>query len=192
MGLGAVILMLGSTLLSAQSAPSEPIAQPDELAGLELVPDAELAEYRGGFLWQGVTIGFGAEIRTYLNGDLVLQTNVSWTETGAQTTQLVSGALTPADASQLQAGILVSGGITMNVGNQSVFLANEGQTAILHQTDGAIQNIVLNRASNVEASQQVDAVLDLGNFAAFQEQLLGHRIGDSIGDSVGQAIIGGH
>lgn len=163
----------------------------DEFASLEVVSNAELDTQRGGFVWDGVEIGLGAEIRTFLNGELVLQTNVSWTAAGAQVTQTMSGALTPAAATQLQSGILNSGGITMRVGDQQVFLANAGQTAILHRTDGAIQNILINTASSVDARQEVDAVLDLGNFGQFQDHFLGARLTESIGETVGQATIGG-
>jgi hypothetical protein len=156
----------------------------------EVVSDEELASLRGGFSWQGVEIGLGAEVRTYLNGELVLQTNINWTAKGAQTTQLVSGALTSADAAQLQAGILSSGGITMRVGQETVFLANQGQTAILHRTDGAIQNVLINRASNIEARQEIDAVLDLENFGSFQQDIVNTRIGNSLGEMVGQMTIG--
>ena len=164
-------------------------AEADELAGLEKIPDEQLAGYRGGFTWEGVDIALGAEIRTFLNGELVLQTNISLTEAGAQTSQFVSAALTPAGAAELQAGILTSGGISMTVGDQKVFLANGGQTALLHRTDGVIQNVLVNRASNIEAMQEIDATLDLGNFGQFQREVLDFRIGQAIGDAVAQATI---
>lgn len=174
-----------------QSLPSEPpIARQDELAGLETLSDAELAEQRGGFNWEGVDVQLGAEIRTYLNGELALQTNISWTPEGAQTSQWVSAILTPAAAAQLQAGILTSGGITMRVGDESVFLANDGQTAILHRTEGVLQNVLINRASNITGRQEVDAALDLGNFGQFQDRLTDLRIGQAVGDAVGLATIG--
>ncbi len=171
-------------------ATAAPAFASHELGGIEIVPDAELAEHRGGFVWEGVQIGLGAEIRTYLNGQLALQTNISWTESGAQQTQIVSGALTPVDAAQLQAGILTSGGISMRVGDQSVFLANEGQTALLHRTDGAIQNVIVNRASNVQANQQIDAVLDLENFGQLQDDIANMRLGAAVGDMISQPTIG--
>jgi hypothetical protein len=162
----------------------------DELAGVESVPDKELAGYRGGFVWEGVQIGLGAEIRTFLNGQLVLQTNITWTPAGAQTTRFVSGALTPVDAAQLEAGILSTGGITMKVGDQSVFLANEGQTVFVHGTNGSIQNILINRANNITAREEIDATLDLQNFGQFQQQQLQSQVGSSAGDSVGQMLSG--
>lgn len=189
---GTAIAVQAAPLAAMPSSPSggPPIARQDGLAGLEPLADEELAAQRGGFAWQGVEIALGAEIRTYLNGELVLQTNVSWGPAGANTTQLVSGALAPPAAEQLQAGILTGGGITMRVGDESVFLANQGQTAIMHRTDGAIQNVLVNRASNVEARQEIDAVLDLGNFGAFQQQILAERLGSSLGDLIAQTTIG--
>ena len=85
---------------------------------------------------------------------------------------------------------LVSGGITMRVGDQYVFLANGGQTAIVQPGDGALQNILINRASNITARQEVDAVLDLHNFGQFQQQTSNSRIGDMIGDAMNLGTIG--
>ena len=192
-----VTLVMGTALPPGQAVPasdrlpaaSAPALADMEMVGFEALSDAELAGLRGGFTWQGVQVGLGAEIRTYLDGNLVLQTNVSWTAAGAQTQQSVSGALTAADAAQLQAGILTSGAISMQIGNSSVFLANQGQTAFVHRTDGAIQNIIVNTASNVTALQEVDAVLNLGNFTQFQSGLLATHLGRTLGDIVGQAMI---
>ncbi len=197
--IGFLLPAIAGTALAVQAVPlpvaesplpsEPPIARQDELAGLVPLADHELAEQRGGFSWEGVQIGLGAEIRTYLNGSLALQTNISWSPNGAQTTQWASAVLTPAAAAELQAGILASGGITMRVGDETVFLANEGQTAILHRTDGSIQNVLINRASNIVARQEVDAALNLGNFGQFQDRLTDLRMGQAVGDVVGQATI---
>ncbi len=189
-GMAAAVQAVPLPAVPSSRSSEPPPAWADELAGLQPMADQELAEQRGGFRWEGVEIGFGAEIRTYLNGELALQTNIGWTAAGVSTNQWVSAALAPADAAQLQAGILTSGGIVMKVGDQSVFLANQGQTAILHRTDGALQNVLVNRASNITASQEVDAMLDLGNFSQLQDRLTDLRLGQAIGDAVGQATIG--
>jgi hypothetical protein len=181
-------LAFAATAAVLDALPAKPPGEVAETA--EVVSDEELAEMRGGFVWQGVQIGLGAEIRTFLNGELVLQTNISWTAMGAQTVQQVSGALTAADAAQLQAGILTSGGISMRVGQESVFLANQGQTAIFHRTDGSFQNVLVNRASNIDARQEIDAVLSLDNFGGFQQDLINTRLGINVGDIVSQATIG--
>lgn len=162
----------------------------NDVQGLPVVSDEELSHNRGGFTWQGVNISLGAEMRTFLDGALVLQTNISWTSSGATTTQFVSGALTPADAAQLQAGMLSGAGITMRVGDQSVFLANAGQTALIQGPEGAIQNILINRASNISIRQEVDATLDLQNFGPFQQETMQSRLGDSLGAAINAATLG--
>ena len=78
--LGTIVRIALSALLSAASsasiaapASSRSIDNGADPTELPVVPDAELAESRGGFSWQGVEIGLGAEIRTYLDGALVLR-----------------------------------------------------------------------------------------------------------------------
>ena len=187
--------IIGAAISAAPVAPA--LANAPAIAGaaadptdFPTVPDEELAQNRGGFSWEGVEINLGAEIRTYLDGALVLQTNISWTAEGATVSRFVSGALTPASAAQLQAGILDTGGITMHVGDQSVFLANAGQTAIIQPTDGAIRNVLINRASNISARQEIDAELDLGNFGQFQQRTSQSRIGDMIGEALDMGTLG--
>jgi hypothetical protein len=198
MGNRLAILVAGAALGSlwtgapahAGTVAPQTASSTDELAGVPSVPDQELAGYRGGFVWEGVEIGLGAEIRTFLNGQLVLQTNITWTPAGAQATRFVSGALTPVDAAQLEAGILSTDGFTMIVGDESVFLANVGQTVFVQGTNGSIQNILINRASNITAREEIDATLDLQNFGQFQQQQLESHVGMSTGDSVGQMLSG--
>jgi hypothetical protein len=173
---------------AAVETPSQEWVQmPADVNGREIVPDDELSKNRAGFQWSGVEISLGAEMRTYINGQLALQTNVSWTPEGVQTTQYVSGALTPADAAHLQSGILSGSGITMRVGDQSVFLANQGQTVLMQRTENGLQNVLVNRASNIEIKQQVDAVVGLENFGQFQRSILSQRIGGAISDMISQA-----
>ena len=182
-------LILASAALLAGASPA--FGATDDLAGLEVVSDAELARQRGGFALAGMDVSLGAEIRTFLDNQLVLQTNVSWTPTGAVTSQVVSGALTEVAAAQLQAGILNSGGISMRVGDDSVFLANQGQTALVHRTESGLQNVIVNTASNVDIRQEVDAVLDLGGVADFQADMMADRVSDALADMSMGATIGG-
>ena len=175
-------------LLAALGAASSAHAEP--FGSATVIDDAALAEQRGGFTWAGMHISLGADLRTYINGELALHSTVSWTPAGSSRTEAVFGALTPAAADQLVAGILTSGNITMNVGDAQVYLANEGQTALIHRTDGGIQNILVNTASNVDIRQQVDATLGLSGYEGFAQMNLATRLGSSLGDAVGQAAIG--
>ncbi|HEV2593732.1 MAG TPA: hypothetical protein VGU01_00860, partial [Sphingomicrobium sp.] len=146
-GLIWMILALASMIAPTKAAAEEtvvPVAASalidDDVSGAEKVSDEDLSKERGKFVWAGVEVSLGAEMRTYVNGALVLQTNVSWNAQGAQTTQFVSGALTPVDASRLQSGILTGAGITMHIGDQSVFLANQGQTLLMQRSENGRQN----------------------------------------------------
>lgn len=78
----------------------------------------------------------------------------------------------------------------MNVGNSQVFLANEGRTAIIHGSEGALQNILINTASNIIASQEVTATLDLGGYDGFAATITADQLGRSMGDDITRAITG--
>jgi hypothetical protein len=185
----SLMVSVAAGLLFAGTAHAAAV-QEDDLAGLETVADAELAGQRGGFLWNGVSVSLGAHIRTYMNGELALETVVSWTPAGNSVTQTASPALTPATAAQVQAGVLTSGGITARVGDDTVFLANGGQTALLHRTDGGIQNVLINTASHVDITQQVDATLDLAGYDTFASDVGISRLGIGLGDAAGAATAG--
>lgn len=96
-----------------------------------------------------------------------------------------SAALTAVDASQLQGGILTSAGITVRMGTESVFLANNGQTAVIQKTD-PLQNVLINTASNVTLNQQVDATLVISGMDALATM----RLSDAIGAVVGARTLG--
>jgi hypothetical protein len=180
-----LLLALAPALLAA----GVPAAADDPLADAATVPDEVLAEQRGGFAFQGMVIAFGADIRSFVNDELALRTIISWTPEGSTIERFVSPALTAVDAAQIQGGILTSGGITMRVGDESVFLANNGQTALIQKTD-AIQNVLINTASNVSLNQQVDAVLDIGGYEGFRDALATTRMSDAIGAVMGAQTVG--
>ena len=187
--LGGALLCLEAPAGADDDLPASiEIADDNDLpASRQTLSDEELAEQRGGFTFQGMQIAFGADIRTYLDGELALHTTVSWTDAGAHTTQTVFGSLNQASADQLRAGILTSGGMTMRVGEASVFLANEGRTALIHRTDNGLQNILVNTANNVNATQLVDATLDITGYEAFAADMSAARLGFDLGALVGAA-----
>jgi hypothetical protein len=179
-----------SALMGLMLAGNTPLPGDEVFASRVPVSDVELAEQRGGFTYSGMDIKLGAEIRTYLDGELALRTTVSWGDQGTSHTEVLSAALTPADAAQLQQGILSSGGITMRVGGSQVFLANQGQTALIHRTDGGLQNVLINTANDVNIMQEVDASLDLGGYDGFSAGLTAERLGNAVGDVIAGATVG--
>ena len=155
-----------------------------------LVSEDELDELRGGFAWSGLDINFGADIRTYVDGNLVLQTVLNWTDNGAETMQIAADGLTPAAASQLQNGILSNGNIRMKVSESPVYLLNDGRTAISHQTGSGVQNMLINTAIGLNSVQEVNATIDLGGYQDFSSTLMRDRLGNALDDVAGQAAIG--
>ena len=188
--MGSKVLWLVACLALAIGFPARAEQAESGINGAAVVSDEELARNRAGFVWSGVEISLGAEMRTFLNGALVLQTNVSWTAAGAETKQFISGALTPVDAAQLQSGLLSGAGITMHVNDQSVFVANRGQTVLVQGTENGLQNVLVNRASNIQISQQVDATIGLQNFGQLQQSFMASRLGDSVGNAIAQSVVG--
>jgi len=180
-------IAFSGALLIPQTAKANPVAA----VGLPaLVPDEDLDKLRGGFVVDGLGVNFGADIRTYVNGELLLQTVLNLSDEGAHTTQTAAAGLSPVDVSTLENGVLSNGNIRMKVGDTPVYLLNNGQTAIVHETANGIQNTLINTANGFEAVQEVDATLTLSGYENFNSDLMMDRIGSALGDVVGQAGIG--
>lgn len=156
----------------------------------ETVEDGELGQMRGGFLFDGLDIRLGAQIQTLIDGELALLTTISWTDTMTQSTQIVSGALTPASAAELQAGFLQTGSISMNVGDASVYLGNAGQTALIQRTDSGIQNVLINTASFTNIHTHVNATLDISGYSGFHASMLGSSLAHALNMAVDGATVG--
>jgi hypothetical protein len=162
----------------------------DSIFSEAAISDFELSDQRGGFQFAGMEIKLGADIRTFLDNTLVLHTVITIDEHGYSRVQTIDGNLTLADADALRNNILSNGAIRMNVGEAQVYLANEGKTAIIHGNEGALQNILINTASNITASQDVTATLDLVGYDSFAATITADQLGRSLGDDVARAITG--
>lgn len=170
----ALLLLLPSSAVLASNGQTDS----------EILTDRELAELRGGFSLEGLELSFGAEVRTYLDGQLVLQTNFNWSRDGIIRSEFVSDVLSQPEPAQLAAGLLAGNGITASLTGQRIFLANNGQTAILHRTDRSIQNILLNTASGLHARQEVDASVNLTNAQSFLGLVRDTRLGDALNSAI--------
>jgi hypothetical protein len=157
-------------------------------AGIQRITDGELSEQRGGFVYQGVDINFGAEIRSYIGNELVMQTNFNWTDLQANVEHTVSTELTPATLAAVQAGMLNGAGLSMRIGNNNIYVTNEGQTAFVQRADGTLQNIILNSANNVVLRQEIDANLNLSNFAPFQNAAMTGQIVSALSNMASTAL----
>lgn len=175
-------------LLPATGEP--PMESDDALFAAPGISNEELSEQRGGFQFAGMEIKLGADIRTFLNNELALHTVITMDENGYNRVQTVGAGLTLADADAIRNNVLSNGAIRMNIGDSQVFLANEGRTAIIHGNEGALQNILINTASNITATQDVTATLDLQGYDGFAASVTADQLGRSLGDDVTRAISG--
>lgn len=160
-----------------------------DMSAMPIVTDAELANLRGGFTIGGLNIALGADIKTFLNGQLALHTVMSWDDQAITQTHVISGGLTMADAGNLRDQVLASGNIRMQIGNAPIYLANNGQTAITHRTDGTLQNILVNTASNVNIRQEVNATLDVGGYAGFATDIQNVQLSTQFGGTINNAVV---
>lgn len=177
-------------ILPLLPATAEPPMDDEALFAEPSIGDDELGEQRGGFQFAGMEIKLGADIRTFLNNELALHTVITMDENGYNRVQTVGAGLTLADADAIRNNVLSNGAIRMNVGDSQVFLANEGRTAIIHGNEGALQNILINTASNITATQDVTATLDLQGYEGFAASVTADQLGRSLGDDVTRAISG--
>ncbi|RDV07227.1 hypothetical protein DXH95_07625 [Sphingorhabdus pulchriflava] len=164
------------------------VAEPFALA--ETVSDELLDQQRGGFVIHGMNVNLGADIRTYINGELMLRTTVSWTDAGVLKEQFAAQGISSANAASLNASALANGKISMDVGGTPVFAANDGQTMLVHRVENGLQNILVNTASNLDIIQQVDASVELGGYEAFHDSIMSNRLSDSISSAIGAMTIG--
>lgn len=188
-------MMIASRILAPVAAlaiiwPQAALSEPPSAADLPaLVSDEDLDRLRGGFRFSGLDINFGADIRTYVNGDLMLHTVLNWTDDGAETIQSAAAGLTPIDAASLQNGIFSNGNIRMKVGDTPIYLLNDGKTAIGHGTANGVQNMLINTANGFNSIQEVDATLGLSGYQDFNADLMRERLGSALGDALTQGAI---
>lgn len=155
------------------------------------VADAVLEEQRGGFLVaNGVAFDFGAVMRTFVDGQLALETTLTWTQAGAITQQTAYSAV-PVSTSTIQTALANAGLTGSALAGASSFTANGGQTTLIQNaSNGALTNAILTTASNQAITQDLAVTLTLQNGATFANSINTQQLGFSIGNTATQAAVG--
>lgn len=155
-------LAAGALFASIMATPA--LAQ--ETAPLD---DSAMETARGGLRTaQGLEIGFGASVKTYVDGRLALETKLTWTEAGAVSER----AYVSDDAKALTPGADTSarGPVTIAPGAQ-----------VIHDlTQNRIAGVVLNTGHDRTIRQDADITLHLPQLPDLQLQAMRERIGHAL------------
>jgi hypothetical protein len=141
-------LCIGLALAAASAAAQEIDAVP--------LGEAELADARAGILLPtGIEANFGALVSTFSDGQLLLQTQVTWEADGLRTQQLIgSDLLTPSDA--------VPGGLVLQ--------GADGATLFAHQVgEDGLRNVLVNTASGRDIRVDTQLRITLPEFSLTQQ-----------------------
>ena len=137
-----------------------------------------LAALRGGLRVGGLDMEFAANVRTFVNGALVLESTTNLAPGGATATQ----SNMPATGADPQTLSFVSGlggaqpgalpaGLSGLAGHSGVMVEDpSGVTAALHSlTREQILGVVFTTASNQQIRQELNVEVTVANFGRFQE-----------------------
>jgi len=184
----ACLMGLGSSPALAEQVSSAklPDAAPD---ASEPIADSELADIRGGFELEGVNITLGAQLNTYIDGQLVLSTSLNWTSAGTNSVTVASTTLSSSAQAMLSSAILAGGRLSAVPAGTEVYFANGGQTALYQNVQNGVQNVLLNTAPGVNAIQTVDATIGLSGYDAFGRGNLMSSLGQNLGNAVATATL---
>ena len=155
----------------------------DDFHGLDTVGLAEMSDIRGGFNVGGLEMAIGANIRTFVDGALVLE-SVARVSPSGLISEMVSSTASPP-----------GGGVTFNFGGetdvalQDVAPANvdlgalagdngvaindsNGFSAALHRiTQNQILGVIVNTADGRNLRQELNIEVTVENFGSFQQSI---------------------
>lgn len=187
----ALIMLLTSGGTNATENSAETTADFDDLTALTA---DELQEMRGGFEYAGMKFDFAAQLRTYVDGRLALETLITYSgnDTAAQhrlQTSAPTAPTSPAGSSPTYNGnvqLLGSGqdqspaqvnlpGIDLaGLKEAAGILINDrkGATLALHEaTRERITSMVINQASGRDIHQEMNINVTVQNFQQFRDAL---------------------
>lgn len=168
---------IGLALALTIGAATDAAAEPRLLARALPLVDAQLADQRGGLRTpDGLEFGFGAVVRTFVDGALALQTEVTWTDQGPVEQTRAVGAEGPASAS--------------TSGWQGLVLPGDGgSTTVLHQLDGdGVRNVILNTANNRGLRQETEVTLNVPALAELQRDAVAAQMNLRLDEAVAAAL----
>jgi hypothetical protein len=171
--------------LSASLAVQDPMAAPDQFAALS---EEELGGQRGGFMTPlGLEVGFGAIVRTTIDGALALEQTLTITDQGV-VREVTGGALTPDLVAAAAAG-----GINLDPAANLAGVvspgANGGATAVLTDVGTSFLNsVVINTANNRDINQNTQINLNIPAFAAAQQGFIGQQMQLRFDQELGAAL----
>ncbi|MDP3660473.1 hypothetical protein [Phenylobacterium sp.] len=174
---------------SLLNAPELALADEPAASGGLALAEADLEGERGGFMTPlGLDIGFGAVVRTTIDGAVALESRLTWdTQTGAKAPEILQGAPT-ADL----AGAAAAGGIKLgdtSGWNGVVIPGSGGATAVLQQLNGGgITNLTLNTANDRTIEQHTDITLTIPGFDALTADMMRSRVGSNMQSSLDLAL----
>ena len=130
--------------------------------------EAELAAQRGGILTpNGFEVGFGATVRTFVDGKLALESRLTWTDQGARTERITGDAGGAALGPGFWTGVIAG--------------ANGGETRVLHDFNaGRIASVVINTANNRVIRQETDIQLVLPQLPQLQADIAAARMASNL------------
>lgn len=176
-------------VLAASSPASAELFMPgiDELLAASPLANVELAELsnydldeqRGGLRTPlGLDVGFGASVRTFVDGALVLESRLTWTEGGLRSEQIVNdlGSIT---GSPVRIGTL---------SNLATIAPGKATTVVHDLSMNRIANMVINTADNRTIRQETNVTLVLPQLVDIQQRLATDRLAAALQSSVGLAL----
>jgi hypothetical protein len=149
--------------------------------------DAEMAARRAGIQtpW-GYEIGLGAVVRTFINGELTLESRLTWSDQGL-TREFTVGQPTP-DAQAAAARL----GLALDEDWIGLIFENpDGYTAALNSiTSDRVGNLIVNTASNQDVRLETELILDIPELEQFKQQFQTEQLDLRIQDAVTNAVVG--
>lgn len=153
----------------------------------EVLSLEEMEDTRGGLMtpW-GQDISFGAVVKTYVDGQLALQSQLTWTPEGAVRTY-EAGALTPDLASAAAAF-----GLKVDPNSQGLLAPGEnGATVVLHDLGAdRVAGMILNNADNRTVRQSTEVTLNIPGLEAAQRYMASSAMDSRLQSALGQALAG--